>query len=173
MTASEQISSGLDSLNRNSHNHDKMGLEDAQTLIRVLCHKKDREASKFLKRQYQLPASSGDFSAPFICLHDILILYQTMMHDLQIMFFLNKYVWSSNSYRSINVNMYKQDGNCSAVTAVVLECAAPLRTENEGKKKWGRVVLDGGLGLYPFRNLRRSSIGAFYVSPLQSLSWRW
>lgn len=60
MTASEQISLGLDSLNRDSHNHDKMGLEDAQTLIRVLCHKKDREASKFLKRQYQLPASSGD-----------------------------------------------------------------------------------------------------------------
>ena len=138
MTASEQISSGLDSLNRNSHNHDKMGLEDAQTLIRVLCHKKDREASKFLKRQYQLPASSGDFSTPFICLHDILILYQTMMHDLQIMFFFYKYVWSSNSYWSININMYKQDGNCSAVTAVVLECAAPLRTENEGKKSgWG------------------------------------
>ena len=67
--------------------------------------------------------------------------------------------------------MYKQDGNCSAVTAVVLECAAPLHTENEGKKKWGGgVVLDAGLGLYPFRNLRRSSIGAFYVSPLQSLS---
>lgn len=60
MTASEQISLGLDSLNHDSHNHDKMGLEDAQTLIRVLCHKKDREASKFLKRQYQLPASSGD-----------------------------------------------------------------------------------------------------------------
>ena len=65
--------------------------------------------------------------------------------------------------------MYKQDGNCSAVTAVVLECAAPLCTENEGKKSGGGV-LDGGLGLYPFRNLRRSSIGAFYVSPLQSLS---
>ncbi|KAK4558132.1 hypothetical protein RGQ29_007763 [Quercus rubra] len=64
MTASEQISSGLDSLNRNSHNHDKMGLEDAQTLIRVLCHKKDREASKFLKRQYQLPASSDYDDTP-------------------------------------------------------------------------------------------------------------
>ena len=37
--------------------------------------------------------------------------------------------------------MYKQDGNCSAVTAVVLECAAPLHTENEGKKKGG-----GGVG---------------------------
>ncbi|KAK9984439.1 hypothetical protein SO802_033964 [Lithocarpus litseifolius] len=64
MTASEQISSGLDSLNRDSHNHDKMGLEDAQTLIRVLCHKKDREASKFLKRQYQLPASSDYDDTP-------------------------------------------------------------------------------------------------------------
>ncbi|KAL4602731.1 hypothetical protein ACB092_10G075300 [Castanea dentata] len=64
MTASEQISLGLDSLNRDSHNHDKMGLEDAQTLIRVLCHKKDREASKFLKRQYQLPASSDYDDTP-------------------------------------------------------------------------------------------------------------
>lgn len=64
MTASEQISSGLDSLNRGSHSHDKMGLEDAQTLIRVLCHKKDRDASKFLKRQYQLPASSDYDDTP-------------------------------------------------------------------------------------------------------------
>lgn len=55
MTASEQISTGLD-----SRNHDNLGLEDAQTLIRVMCHKKDRQASKFLKRQYQLPPSSGD-----------------------------------------------------------------------------------------------------------------
>jgi hypothetical protein len=38
-----------------------MGLEDAHTLVRVLCHKKDREASKFLKQQYELPMSSGIF----------------------------------------------------------------------------------------------------------------
>lgn len=55
MTASELISMGLDS---NKHGHTNLG--DAQTLIRVLCHKKDREASKFLKVQYQLPMSSGD-----------------------------------------------------------------------------------------------------------------
>lgn len=30
--------------------------------------------------------------------------------------------------------MYKHEGNCSAV---VLECEAPLRTENEGKKGGG------------------------------------
>ncbi|XP_048229878.1 protein unc-13 homolog isoform X2 [Ricinus communis] len=52
MNASEHISVGSDS--------DKQGqrLDDAHTLVRVLCHKKDREASKFLKRQYQLPMSS-------------------------------------------------------------------------------------------------------------------
>ncbi|KAK9716523.1 hypothetical protein RND81_06G239200 [Saponaria officinalis] len=33
-------------------------LDNADTYIRVLCHKKDREASKFLKKQYQLPPSS-------------------------------------------------------------------------------------------------------------------
>uniref|UniRef100_A0A5B7C3J2 MHD1 domain-containing protein n=1 Tax=Davidia involucrata TaxID=16924 RepID=A0A5B7C3J2_DAVIN len=53
MTASEHISTGLD-----SRKHGRRFLGDAHTLIRVLCHKKDREASKFLKRQYQLPASS-------------------------------------------------------------------------------------------------------------------
>lgn len=66
MTASEQISVGLESLNRRSYNHDELGLEDAQTLVRVLCHKKDREASKFLKRKYQLPTSSGDVPLPLI-----------------------------------------------------------------------------------------------------------
>lgn len=33
--------------------------------------------------------------------------------------------------------MYKHEGNCSAV---VLECEAPLRTENEGKKGGGGVM---------------------------------
>uniref|UniRef100_A0A2P2M0S4 MHD2 domain-containing protein n=1 Tax=Rhizophora mucronata TaxID=61149 RepID=A0A2P2M0S4_RHIMU len=53
MNASEYISLGLDS----QHNG-RMHLEDAHTLVRILCHKKDREASKFLKSQYQLPMSS-------------------------------------------------------------------------------------------------------------------
>lgn len=52
MNASEHISMRVDS----QHGH--MGLEDAHTLVRVLCHKKDREASKFLKQQYELPMSS-------------------------------------------------------------------------------------------------------------------
>ncbi|XP_023635910.1 uncharacterized protein LOC17883429 isoform X2 [Capsella rubella] len=50
MTASELINMGVSSEQRR--------LEDAQTLVRVLCHKKDRNASKFLKRQYELPMSS-------------------------------------------------------------------------------------------------------------------
>ncbi|KAJ6944882.1 hypothetical protein NC651_000039 [Populus alba x Populus x berolinensis] len=53
MNASEHISMRVD-----SHKHGHMGLEDAHTLLRVLCHKKDREASKFLKQQYELPMSS-------------------------------------------------------------------------------------------------------------------
>ncbi|PKI41406.1 hypothetical protein CRG98_038178 [Punica granatum] len=52
LNASEHISSGLDSQKRGNVP------EDAQILIRILCHKKDREASKFLKRQYQLPMAS-------------------------------------------------------------------------------------------------------------------
>ncbi|XP_042503739.1 protein unc-13 homolog [Macadamia integrifolia] len=53
MSASEQISMGLDCSKPGTRH-----LEDAHTLLRVLCHKKDKEASKFLKRQYQLPKSS-------------------------------------------------------------------------------------------------------------------
>ncbi|KAL8150447.1 hypothetical protein V2J09_020255 [Rumex salicifolius] len=54
MTASENISLDLE-LQRPSRRR----LDDANTLIRVLCHKKDREASKFLHRRYGLPASSA------------------------------------------------------------------------------------------------------------------
>lgn len=53
MSASELISTGVDNGKPGSRYTD-----DANTLLRVLCHKKDREASKFLKRQYQLPESS-------------------------------------------------------------------------------------------------------------------
>uniref|UniRef100_A0A7N0VHE3 MHD2 domain-containing protein n=1 Tax=Kalanchoe fedtschenkoi TaxID=63787 RepID=A0A7N0VHE3_KALFE len=53
MAASENISPRLDFQTK-----DYMYANDGQTLIRVLCHKKDREASKFLKKQYQLPTSS-------------------------------------------------------------------------------------------------------------------
>ncbi|XP_058104836.1 protein unc-13 homolog isoform X2 [Magnolia sinica] len=53
MSASEQISKGLDCRKPGGRSP-----EDADTLLRVLCHKKDREASKFLKKQYQLPKSS-------------------------------------------------------------------------------------------------------------------
>ncbi|KAL3499395.1 hypothetical protein ACH5RR_038488 [Cinchona calisaya] len=53
MSSSEHISVGLD-----AHKYGNRCLGDADTLIRILCHKKDREASKFLKEQYKLPASS-------------------------------------------------------------------------------------------------------------------
>lgn len=45
---------------------------DADTLLRILCHRKDRGASKFLKKHYHLPKSSGEeiniiiFSGPVI-----------------------------------------------------------------------------------------------------------
>ncbi|KAG8496041.1 hypothetical protein CXB51_009399 [Gossypium anomalum] len=61
MTASELISMGLDS---NKQGHTNLG--DAHTLMRVLCHKKDREASKFLKVQYQLPMSSDYDDTPLV-----------------------------------------------------------------------------------------------------------
>lgn len=59
MTSSEH-SSGLE-----AHKYGHRHLGDAHTLIRVLCHKKEREASKFLKRYYHLPPSSGALSNPF------------------------------------------------------------------------------------------------------------
>lgn len=55
MQASQQISSGV---NFNKQGQRYVG--DAQTLLRVLCHKKDKEASKFLKKHYRFPASSGN-----------------------------------------------------------------------------------------------------------------
>ncbi|KAL9177741.1 hypothetical protein ABFS82_01G078500 [Erythranthe guttata] len=53
MASSEHISVGV-----NNYKYGQRYLGDAHTLIRVLCHKKDKEASKFLKRHYRLPPSS-------------------------------------------------------------------------------------------------------------------
>ncbi|KAF9602162.1 hypothetical protein IFM89_025435 [Coptis chinensis] len=53
MMASEQGSTTSD-----CSNPDGWSVEDAHTVLRVLCHKKDNDASKFLKKQYQLPKSS-------------------------------------------------------------------------------------------------------------------
>ncbi|KAK9145071.1 hypothetical protein Sjap_004974 [Stephania japonica] len=53
MSASEKISSKAD-----SRKPDEYCMDDAYTLLRVLCHKKDTEASKFLKMHYELPKSS-------------------------------------------------------------------------------------------------------------------
>lgn len=54
MTSSQHISVG-----HGAHKNGSRNVGDAQTLMRVLCHMKDTEASKFLKRHYNLPASSG------------------------------------------------------------------------------------------------------------------
>lgn len=96
MTASEQISTGLDSLNRDSRNHEKMGLEDAQTLMRVLCHKKDKQASRFLKRQYQLPTSSDYDDTP----SEDLSLRSPLISDL--LKRSSSFRWSNNGQSSFN-----------------------------------------------------------------------
>lgn len=53
MIASECISNRVQ-----SHSQGHRSLDDADTLIRILCHKKDTEASYFLKKHYRLPPSS-------------------------------------------------------------------------------------------------------------------
>ncbi|KAF5800738.1 hypothetical protein HanXRQr2_Chr06g0240081 [Helianthus annuus] len=59
MMASENMSTGFGSgiLGQRS-------LEDANTLVRVLCHMKDKEASRFLKLHYHLPPSSDYVDSP-------------------------------------------------------------------------------------------------------------
>lgn len=32
---------------------------DSETLIRILCHRSDSEASQFLKKQYKIPTSAA------------------------------------------------------------------------------------------------------------------
>nr|XP_043606752.1 protein unc-13 homolog [Erigeron canadensis] len=59
MMASENLSTGFGSGVRGQRS-----LDDANTLIRILCHKKDKEASKFLKVHYHLPASSDYLDPP-------------------------------------------------------------------------------------------------------------
>ncbi|GER43304.1 hypothetical protein STAS_20150 [Striga asiatica] len=71
MASSEHISVGV-----TSYKGGQRYKGDAHTLIRILCHKKDSEASKFLKRQYRLPSSSeydecaeensSSFSSPLV-----------------------------------------------------------------------------------------------------------
>jgi hypothetical protein len=55
INASNQISHHREATtDRRRHIH------DAHTLLRVLCHMKDKVASTFLKIQYHLPRSSGE-----------------------------------------------------------------------------------------------------------------
>ncbi|XP_051137356.1 protein unc-13 homolog isoform X2 [Andrographis paniculata] len=60
MASSEHISAGLSRSNK----HRQRYVGDAHTIIRVLCHKKDKEASKFLKMHYRLPPSSEYSESP-------------------------------------------------------------------------------------------------------------
>lgn len=42
----------------NQGNRSRLGA-DFETLLRILCHRSDSEASQFLKKQYKFPKSSG------------------------------------------------------------------------------------------------------------------
>ncbi|WOL10570.1 hypothetical protein Cni_G19329 [Canna indica] len=53
MCASQQIFENLKTMKSG-----RRSATDADTLLRILCHKKDKVASNFLKIQYQLPKSS-------------------------------------------------------------------------------------------------------------------
>lgn len=57
MSSSGKNSTELDPCSNNA----SLQFNDSQALVRILCHKKDTEASTFLKRKYNLPASSGIF----------------------------------------------------------------------------------------------------------------
>ena len=74
MTASELIPTGVE-----SHKHRHRHLVDAHTLVRVLCHKKDKEASQFLKLHYQLPASSGGFDLQTYSFHFVENLHESFI----------------------------------------------------------------------------------------------
>lgn len=56
LNASEQITS-----ESNVPKVRKRSPDNVDTLLRILCHKREKEASKFLKRHYQLPKSCGGF----------------------------------------------------------------------------------------------------------------
>ncbi|XP_038903224.1 protein unc-13 homolog isoform X2 [Benincasa hispida] len=60
ISSSGKISTELDPCSNNG----SLQFNDSQTLVRVLCHKKDTEASMFLKRKYNLPASSDYDDTP-------------------------------------------------------------------------------------------------------------
>ncbi|XP_031251761.1 protein unc-13 homolog [Pistacia vera] len=99
MNASEHISLELD-----PPKHGHRNLEDANTLVRVLCHKKDRVASKFLKRQYQLPKSSEYDDIP----SDNPTLISPMVFDL--LKRSSSLQWTNNgssSFRSIKSRLQK------------------------------------------------------------------
>ncbi|CAA6666869.1 unnamed protein product [Spirodela intermedia] len=59
MSSSEHIS-----LEPDAREPGRGNATDADTLLRILCHRKDREASKFLKKHYHLPKSSDYDETP-------------------------------------------------------------------------------------------------------------
>ncbi|KAL0550296.1 hypothetical protein IC582_014804 [Cucumis melo] len=60
MSSSGKNSTELDPCSNNA----SLQFNDSQALVRILCHKKDTEASTFLKRKYNLPASSDYDDTP-------------------------------------------------------------------------------------------------------------
>uniref|UniRef100_A0A0A0L2K3 MHD1 domain-containing protein n=2 Tax=Cucumis sativus TaxID=3659 RepID=A0A0A0L2K3_CUCSA len=60
MSSSGKNSTELDPCGNNG----SLQFNDSQALVRILCHKKDTEASMFLKRKYNLPASSDYDDTP-------------------------------------------------------------------------------------------------------------
>ncbi|XP_042055617.1 protein unc-13 homolog isoform X3 [Salvia splendens] len=70
ISSSQNMSAGV-----NRYKKGQRYVGDTHTLLRVLCHKKDKEASKFLKKHYRFPASSeydetavesSSFGSPFV-----------------------------------------------------------------------------------------------------------
>ena len=59
MHSSEQLVAGS-----NFKIYGRKSTKDVDTILCVLCHRSDGEASKFLKNQYKLPKSAGYENAP-------------------------------------------------------------------------------------------------------------
>ena len=105
LNASDQMSQHLEVTSaRRRHGH------DAHTLLRVLCHKKDKISSTFLRIQYHLPRSSGEING-----HDLFMVYNVSHIKGLRQFYLAK-------SRMFTENM------CQEVTfAVHLQCCAFLQ----------------------------------------------
>ncbi|WOL10032.1 hypothetical protein Cni_G18786 [Canna indica] len=87
MSASQQISENLKTMKSR-----RRSATDADTLLRILCHKKDKVASNFLKIQYQLPKSS-DYEDTFA----------KAPHDKSPLRRKSSFNWNKNGQRSFRI----------------------------------------------------------------------